>query len=847
MRKVSSTDKQVSELQIALEQSRDENEVLRRRLQLFEGFTSSTDSGNETVVEKLHLLLEQQTFLTEILQQLQLTDHLPSTINDIVSRLGRYCNAFSVNLFENSPDGKSVSNTFNWSRERVFSIDQFQNIAFENFPNAHRILDKDKIICANTFEELPSEIKEIFPYRDHVVKLFVNMEHGGKGMGFVYIDRIAGDQWNADEIIFIRKVTDVLATAILRNRIKNELNEYKNNLELLVCERTADLDTSNEELTAINEELYSANSELYDLNERLAQEIKQKDVIQTELERHRIGLEDEIKIRTAELYESETKFRTIVHQLSDLIVIVDIQGIMNYVSPAGIRMLGYTPEEMLGRNIYEFVHPDDMDYAMFEMGKTLDENVPDDVLPDIISVRIIGSGGKVIMVEGVGRNALENEYVRGIILTFSDISAHMAAEQKVRENLEQQQLMSRILQELHYTDDFADSLQQAVAWIAEYLHLYTIILMYRSPDDTVDPIRLTWQSPELPVGYEKSFNIPADIYFNWAEHIKDDLVLVYDYIHLHDSIKPYYNEDSAKRLYAFPFSQHGITCGMMVLTQRSDNNNVVDWKYGEISYIQSLTQIVFNALEKDIAQKHLVKAKEHAEEADMLKSAFLANMSHEIRTPMNGIVGFTSLMQKEDASPKMTLYAHIIDDNCQMLLQLLDDIIDISKLESKQLKMLPMKCNINRLLSDGLMLYQELLKKKGINKVEIILDDNDLNETILVDHVRLRQVLTNLVSNAIKFTYKGYIRFGYTKPDDRQLLFYVKDSGIGIPKNHLNVIFERFRQVEEHSDHNIGGTGIGLAISQSLVEMMGGKIWVESEPGIGSNFYFTISLSPTPS
>ncbi len=845
----SASDKQVGELQAMLNLCRDENEILNRRLQLFEGVTPSSGSGYKSVIEKLRVLLEHQTFMTEILQQLQLTDDLPSTIDDIIARLGKYCDASSVAIFENSLDGQFVSNTFEWCGEGIpVLIDQFQNIAYENFPTARRIFDKDKIICANTFEELPSEIRAVFPYYDNAAILFVSMEHGGKKMGFLNIDRLTGTKWSADDITFIRKVTGVLATAILRNRIEKELNEYKNKLETLVRQRTAELDTSNEELTSINEELYAANTELSDLNERLAREIEQKDAIQAELQQYRVGLEDEIKIRNAELYESETKFRTIVHQLSDLIVIVDVQGTISYISPAGTRMLGYTSEEMLGRNIFEYVHPSDMEYAVFEMEKTLGENIPDNVLPDLISLRIIGSGGKIVTVEGVGRNALDNEGVKGIILTFRDVSGQRAAEQRVRENLEQQQLMSRILQELHYTNDLTDSLQHIITWIADYTHLCTIMLMHRPADDSSAPLRIFWKSHKLPAEHEKSFDIPADVYFEWAGHIKNDFVLVYDYEHLHDFIKPYYSEDSAKRLYAFPFSQHGITCGMMVLTQCSINRHIVDWKYSEISFIQSIAQIVSNALEKDIAQKNLVKAKEHAEDADNLKSAFLANMSHEIRTPMNGIVGFASLLlQNEEAMPKTAQYVQIINDNCQMLLQLLDDIIDISKLESKQLKMSPAECEINRLLADGLMLYQELLKKKGKEKVEIILDDNDLNETVLVDPVRLQQVLTNLVSNAIKFTDKGYIRFGYTKPNDSQLQFYVKDSGIGIPANHLNIIFERFRQVEAHNDRNIGGTGIGLAISRSLVEMMGGKIWVESEPDVGSNFYFTISLSPTSS
>ncbi len=760
----SANEEQIKELKAELDRCRAENEQLRQQTRPVE-----SDSGAKTVVGRLHALLEQQTFITDILQQLQETNDLSETINDIVARLGKYCGASSVTVFENSPDGNFVSNTFEWCNDGVpLTMDRFQNIPYENFPIARRLFDRDKTICANSFEELPAEIRAIFPYYDQAAILFVGMEHGGNEMGFLNINRYTGVAWNEFEVTFVKKVTGVLATAVLRNSIEKEL------------------------------------------------------------------------------HESETKYRTIIRQLSDLIVIVDDKGIIRYISPAGIRMLGYTSEEMLGTNIFGYVYPDDVGHALTEMGKTLVEDIPEDILPDLVTFRILDSRGEVVTVEGVGRNAFDNEAVKGIILTFRDVSRQKAAEQKIRESLERQQLMTEILRELNYTDYLTDPLQKILSRIAEFSDVCSIMLQYRVSDKADDTLSLTWKSSVLSDEYEKTFAMPSDTFFKWAEHIKNDLILVYDYTHLHDFIKPYYTENTAKRVFAFPFSQHGEVCGMMVLNRCSLNQSIVDWGYNEVSFMQSVAQIISNALERETARKNLMEAKERAEEADKLKSAFLANMSHEIRTPMNGIVGFAALIQKEAISPKVARYAQIVNDNCQMLLQLLDDIIDISKLESKQLRMLPVKCNINRLLSDQLLLYRQLLKKKDKEKIEIILDETTSDETIFVDPVRLQQILMNLVSNAIKFTDKGYIRFGYVKSDNRQLLFHVKDTGIGIPEKQQHFVFDRFRQVEEHSDRNIGGTGIGLAISKSLAEMMGGTIWVESEPGVGSCFYFTIEAKKIP-
>ena len=240
----------------------------------------------------------------------------------------------------------------------------------------------------------------------------------------------------------------------------------------------------------------------------------------------------------------------------------------------------------------------------------------------------------------------------------------------------------------------------------------------------------------------------------------------------------------------------------------------------------------------------IIHAKEKSEEADFLKSAFLANMSHEIRTPMNGILGFSSLIlveTDENVSPQVMQYANIINDNSLMLLQLLDDIIDISKLESNQMKLLMTECNIDKILLDIYSVCNQMLieKRKG-DKVDLILDKSMFFENVVADSERIKQIMTNLISNAIKFTKLGSITFGYKRQDDDYLMFYVKDTGIGMEKKYSKVIFERFRQIDEDKKMNIGGTGLGLSISKNLVDIMGGKIWVESEPEVGSTFYFTI-------
>jgi len=241
----------------------------------------------------------------------------------------------------------------------------------------------------------------------------------------------------------------------------------------------------------------------------------------------------------------------------------------------------------------------------------------------------------------------------------------------------------------------------------------------------------------------------------------------------------------------------------------------------------------------------IIAAKETAEESDRLKSAFLASISHEIRTPLNGILGFSELIRDMELSrSERNEYIDLISLNGQQLVAILNDIIDISQIETGQLKINPVDCNIDSLLSDLLTYYEGY--KKVIGKPDIkIKTKTPPQKTDLIlkfDAYRLKQILSNLIGNATKFTDKGFIEFGYVFKNEI-IQFFVKDSGIGIPKENLKMIFDRFRQVDESLSREYGGTGLGLAISKQLVNLMDGDIWVESEVGKGSTFYFALPLA----
>ena len=248
--------------------------------------------------------------------------------------------------------------------------------------------------------------------------------------------------------------------------------------------------------------------------------------------------------------------------------------------------------------------------------------------------------------------------------------------------------------------------------------------------------------------------------------------------------------------------------------------------------------------EQKNAQQEIIKAKEKAEESDRLKSAFLANMSHEIRTPMNGIIGFSRLLGKDnlDNNAKKA-YIDVVQKTTNQLLNIINDIISISKIESGQMTLNLKRIELNKLFHETERLHSTEIEKKGLS-LNTALGESKLN--IIVDETKLKQVLTNLISNATKFTQKGYIEMGYNLINDK-VNFFVKDTGIGIDEKNQSVIFERFRQAELSTSRRFGGTGLGLSISKAFVNLMGGEMELISELDKGSVFYFSLPYTPAES
>ncbi|MCM4171737.1 hybrid sensor histidine kinase/response regulator [Arenibacter sp. TNZ] len=254
-------------------------------------------------------------------------------------------------------------------------------------------------------------------------------------------------------------------------------------------------------------------------------------------------------------------------------------------------------------------------------------------------------------------------------------------------------------------------------------------------------------------------------------------------------------------------------------------------------------ELVFQNEEKEKRALELTQAKEKAEYSDLLKSAFLANMSHEIRTPMNGILGFADLLREPELTGEMQQeYIGIIKESGARMLNIINDIISISKIESGLTELTIQESDINKQIEFIHTFFKPQIEEKGM-RLLIKTTLTGKEAVIKSDSEKIYSILTNLVKNAIKYSEQGTIELGYvdrSEPKPRELEFYVKDTGIGIPKERQVAIFERFIQAGLSDKMAIEGAGLGLSISKAYVEMLGGRIWVESQEGKGSTFYFTI-------
>jgi PAS domain S-box-containing protein len=532
------------------------------------------------------------------------------------------------------------------------------------------------------------------------------------------------------------------------------------------------------------------------------------------------------------LEKSEEKYRKIFENVQDIFYQADIDGRITEISPSIERYSGYRPDELIGMKADQvYVNRGDREDLMkviLETGEIVDHIIKlksKTGKEAYVSANIhllYGKDGKPAGVEG----------------SLRDVSSRIFAEQKLKESeallRKQNEEYAALNAELRRRNDHILMINKELRQASDiFLNIRTGLFIYHLENSDDDAsLRLIGANPaaEKLIGISARDFLGNTIDENFPDLRKRGIPKAFADVIL--TGKP-------EQFDEFVYSDNRVIEGAFTFNAFPLPENCVG-----ISFENVTEQ--FRAKEELIeSNRQLIKARDKAEESDRLKSAFLANMSHEIRTPMNGIMGF-SMMLADPSLPEESResYVKIVSASCDQLLHIVNDIIDISKIEAGQVEISESAFDLKILLNEVCSFYTSTALEKGI-KLE--LDQSKLNfrhsSWIISDRTKLRQILDNLMSNAMKFTPAGKITLRCTQKDDF-LSFEVEDTGIGIEDELQTVIFERFRQVESTYTKTYGGTGLGLAISKAYAEKMGGEISVSSVFGKGSVFSFRLPYKP---
>ncbi|MHB8118931.1 MAG: PAS domain-containing hybrid sensor histidine kinase/response regulator [Methanothrix sp.] len=506
------------------------------------------------------------------------------------------------------------------------------------------------------------------------------------------------------------------------------------------------------------------------------------------------------------LLESEKKYSLLINNANESIIVAQ-DGLLKFVNPMTLGLLGkYSEQELIDRPFPQFIHPDDRSMVV----ENYRRRIANEAAPPRYVFRVVAREGIVKWVE-INATLIEWQGKPATLNFLTDITERKRAEESL---LKSEQRLMDIIDFLPDATFVIDRGGKVVAW-NKAIEAMTGILTKDMIGKGDYEYALPFYGSRRPILIDLILKADRDIESSYDQIEKRGRVLMGEAY--------------------MPNMRGGIVYLMGSAAVLYDSAGNV---FGAIESIRDIT-------EQKQAEDRLIEAKEAAEAAARSKSDFLANMSHEIRTPLNAVLGLTGLLLNSDLTAQDRDYVETVRSSGNTLLSVINEILDFSKIEGGKMELECQPFHLRECIAVAVDLVKAAADQKGL-VMKYGLDDV-IPAYFKGDVTRLRQVLVNLLSNAVKFTHAGTIEISVTaKPIQTtnswqyELHFSVSDTGIGIPEEKLDRLFQSFSQIDSTTTRKYGGTGLGLAISRRLVELMGGEIWVVSQPGLGSTFHFTI-------
>lgn len=565
------------------------------------------------------------------------------------------------------------------------------------------------------------------------------------------------------------------------------------------------------------------------------------------------------------LFRREQEYKSLVENINDIICKTDLEGTISYVNPIVETILGYAPHELIDKTVFNFLpnhfkikgslfYEDQItqknclsyievpaltkENKMVWFGVNLQfytENCPD------------CTKKKCILKNNESISSKDDCHFKEVIIVARDISEQKNTQKLLarqtyflEQNIKEQELTSEIALELNTLKPFKTRVNNILEKVGKHARVSRVYVFEDEEDGTLTNNTFEWIKPGVEAGKNNLQNILYNQFPSWNRILANEgRIYAENVVNLPDDLQPILKQLSVKSIVVYPLTIKNKSIGFIGFV---DTTTTRKWTKTNIELLRTISGMVSAAFEREHMESSIKAERDRANKANNAKSEFLANISHEIRTPMNAILGFSEALSLKLEKPKDRGMIKSVVKSGKLLLSLLNDILDFSKLEAGKIELNNDATNLKNTILEIIQLFSANAKKKNIYLNYKI--DNSVPEAILIDEHRVKQVCFNLVANAIKFTHKGgvLVDVAFVKKDTIKGTVYIKvsDTGIGISPTQTKVIFESFRQQYGQANRRYGGTGLGLTISQKLVENMGGSIEVESSVDVGSEFKVTI-------